>query len=218
MSLRINEVAQAAAVNRETLRYYERRGLLEQPERSPGGHRLYDARAVRALRISKAAQRSMPAATTCTSARPVTAARCRSSRSLPEARMREHDDQGRHLFGAAAAACAVCCAPPLLALLGIAGAGALATVATVAFAGLAFGLVVLDASLLGMWATRRERTPNEPCSVDGHHGPGVLGLGKGRRASTTTPTCTCRSMCTTADGRPGLGSSSGSPLLEQPRR
>lgn len=57
MSLRINEVAQAAGVNRETLRYYERRGLLGQPERSPGGHRLYDDRAVQTLRIIKAAQR-----------------------------------------------------------------------------------------------------------------------------------------------------------------
>ena len=57
MSLRISEVAQAAGVNRETLRYYERRGLLEQPDRSPGGHRLYDDRAVQTLRIIKAAQR-----------------------------------------------------------------------------------------------------------------------------------------------------------------
>ncbi|KAB2810989.1 MerR family transcriptional regulator [Pimelobacter simplex] len=57
MSLRVNEVAQAAGVNRETLRYYERRGLLEQPDRSPGGHRLYDERAVQTLRIIKAAQR-----------------------------------------------------------------------------------------------------------------------------------------------------------------
>lgn len=57
MSLRTNEVAQAAGVNRETLRYYERRGLLEQPDRSPGGHRLYDDRAVQTLRIIKAAQR-----------------------------------------------------------------------------------------------------------------------------------------------------------------
>ncbi|KAA1426720.1 MerR family transcriptional regulator [Nocardioides antri] len=57
MSLRINEVAQAAGVNRETLRYYERRGLLEKPDRSPGGHRLYDERAVHTLRIIKAAQR-----------------------------------------------------------------------------------------------------------------------------------------------------------------
>ena len=57
MSLRANDVAKAAGVNRETLRYYERRGLIEEPDRSPGGHRLYDERAVQTLRIIKAAQR-----------------------------------------------------------------------------------------------------------------------------------------------------------------
>lgn len=57
MSLRINEVAQAAGLNKETLRYYERRGLLAEPERSPGGHRLYDDQAVHTLRVIKAAQR-----------------------------------------------------------------------------------------------------------------------------------------------------------------
>ena len=57
MSLRVNDVAEAAGVNRETLRYYERRGLIEEPDRSPGGHRLYDERAVHTLRIIKAAQR-----------------------------------------------------------------------------------------------------------------------------------------------------------------
>ena len=57
MSLRISEVAAAAGVNRETLRYYERRGLLGDPQRSPGGHRLYDDRAIQTLRIIKAAQR-----------------------------------------------------------------------------------------------------------------------------------------------------------------
>ena len=61
----------------------------------------------------------------------------------------------RHLFGAGAAVCAVCCAPPLLAVLGIAGAGLAATLATVAFAGLAFGAVVLAATLFGVWARRR---------------------------------------------------------------
>ncbi|MFI5621837.1 MerR family DNA-binding protein [Nocardioides sp. NPDC051685] len=35
----------------------ERRGLIEQPDRSPGGHRLYDERAVQTLRTIKAAQR-----------------------------------------------------------------------------------------------------------------------------------------------------------------
>src|SRR6476620_2687705 len=57
MSLRAGEVAEAAGVNRETLRYYERRGLLGQPDRSPNGHRLYDEQAVTTLRIIKAAQR-----------------------------------------------------------------------------------------------------------------------------------------------------------------
>lgn len=57
MSLRINDVARAAGVNKETLRYYERRGLLGEPERSPGGHRLYDEQTVQTLRIIKAAQR-----------------------------------------------------------------------------------------------------------------------------------------------------------------
>jgi DNA-binding transcriptional MerR regulator len=55
--LRAGEVADAAGVNRETLRYYERRGLLADPMRSPGGHRLYPVEAVTILRIIKAAQR-----------------------------------------------------------------------------------------------------------------------------------------------------------------
>lgn len=57
MNLRAGEVAEAAGVNRETLRYYERRGLLRQPDRSPGGHRLYDEQTVVTLRVIKAAQR-----------------------------------------------------------------------------------------------------------------------------------------------------------------
>jgi DNA-binding transcriptional MerR regulator len=57
MNMRAGQVAEAAGVNRETLRYYERRGLLDSPERSPGGHRLYDERAVTTLRVIKAAQR-----------------------------------------------------------------------------------------------------------------------------------------------------------------
>jgi DNA-binding transcriptional MerR regulator len=44
-------------VNRETLRYYERRGLLTEPERTPGGQRVYPEDAVRVLRVIKAAQR-----------------------------------------------------------------------------------------------------------------------------------------------------------------
>ncbi|MEU8256987.1 MerR family transcriptional regulator [Micromonospora inaquosa] len=54
--LRSGQVAAAAGVNRQTLRYYERRGLLAEPDRSLGGHRLYPAEAVTVLRVIKAAQ------------------------------------------------------------------------------------------------------------------------------------------------------------------
>ncbi|MGW0916958.1 MerR family transcriptional regulator [Streptomyces sp. NPDC002784] len=55
--LRSGQVAEAAGVNIQTLRYYERRGLLEEPQRTPGGHRLYGSEAVTALLVIKAAQR-----------------------------------------------------------------------------------------------------------------------------------------------------------------
>lgn len=55
--LRVGQVAAAAGVNVETLRYYERRGLLARPDRSLGGHRLYPEEAVGLLRIIKTAQR-----------------------------------------------------------------------------------------------------------------------------------------------------------------
>ncbi|WP_030172400.1 MerR family transcriptional regulator [Spirillospora albida] len=55
--LRSGQVAEAAGVNRQTLRYYERRGLITEPERSLGGHRLYPERTVTVLRVIKTAQR-----------------------------------------------------------------------------------------------------------------------------------------------------------------
>ena len=55
--LRSGQVARAAGVNQQTLRYYERRGLLAEPHRTLGGHRLYPAEAVTVLRVIKAAQR-----------------------------------------------------------------------------------------------------------------------------------------------------------------
>ena len=54
--LRIGEVASKAGVNIQTLRYYERRGLLEAPERSASGYREYPQEAVRLIRFIKRAQ------------------------------------------------------------------------------------------------------------------------------------------------------------------
>lgn len=55
--LRAGEVASVVGVNVETLRYYERRGIISKPDRSPGGHRLYPPATVTILRVIKAAQR-----------------------------------------------------------------------------------------------------------------------------------------------------------------
>jgi MerR family transcriptional regulator, mercuric resistance operon regulatory protein len=50
-SLRSGQLAKAAGVNVQTLRYYERRGLLPEPQRSLGGHREYGPEAVTVLRV-----------------------------------------------------------------------------------------------------------------------------------------------------------------------
>ena len=55
--MRSGAVARAAGVNLQTLRYYERRGLLAEPERSLGGHRFYPPEAVTTLKVVKVAQR-----------------------------------------------------------------------------------------------------------------------------------------------------------------
>jgi len=55
--LRSGQVAAAAGVNLQTLRYYERRGLLAEPARTQGGHRIYPPETVTMLQVIKAAQR-----------------------------------------------------------------------------------------------------------------------------------------------------------------
>jgi len=55
-SLTSGKLANQGGVNLETIRYYERRGLLPKPPRTPGGYRTFDAEAVRRLRFIKQAQ------------------------------------------------------------------------------------------------------------------------------------------------------------------
>ena len=56
MALTIGQVAAAAAVNIQTIRYYERRGLFAAPRRTPSGYRQYAEDAVSRLRFIKHAQ------------------------------------------------------------------------------------------------------------------------------------------------------------------
>jgi MerR family mercuric resistance operon transcriptional regulator len=55
-SLTIGHLARAVGINLETVRYYERRGLLPKPPRSPFGYRLFPADAAQRLRFIKHAQ------------------------------------------------------------------------------------------------------------------------------------------------------------------
>jgi DNA-binding transcriptional MerR regulator len=55
--LRVAELAAAVGVPSDTVRYYERAGLLPPPARTAGGYRSYDAGAVDRMRFIQGAQR-----------------------------------------------------------------------------------------------------------------------------------------------------------------
>ncbi len=54
--LRIGAVARECGVSIDTIRYYEREGLLPQPRRRPSGYREYDRDAVRRLHFIRRAK------------------------------------------------------------------------------------------------------------------------------------------------------------------
>lgn len=56
-NLTIGTFARSAGVNVETIRFYQRKGLLPQPERPPGGIRRYGRADVARVKFIKAAQR-----------------------------------------------------------------------------------------------------------------------------------------------------------------
>ncbi len=56
MALTIGRLAQASGVGVQTLRYYERRGLLSRVTRTPGGYRQFPEEEVRRIRFIRRAQ------------------------------------------------------------------------------------------------------------------------------------------------------------------
>jgi len=52
----IGKVAETAGVSVQTVRFYERKGLLPRPRRSSNGYRLYDAGSVERIRFVRHAQ------------------------------------------------------------------------------------------------------------------------------------------------------------------
>ena len=55
-SMKIGEAAELSGVNVQTLRYYERTGLLPRPSRRPSGYREYDQDTVKLVHFIKHAQ------------------------------------------------------------------------------------------------------------------------------------------------------------------
>lgn len=58
MSLTVAQFAGQAGLSADTVRYYERAGLLPPPQRSRAGYRLYDEQLVDRLRFIKGARRT----------------------------------------------------------------------------------------------------------------------------------------------------------------
>ncbi|MDZ4781267.1 MAG: heavy metal-responsive transcriptional regulator [Planctomycetia bacterium] len=56
-TLTIGQIARETGLGVETVRFYEREGLLEKPARSPSGYRQYQPEAIARLRFIKQAQR-----------------------------------------------------------------------------------------------------------------------------------------------------------------
>lgn len=56
MSLKIGDVAEQGGVNLQTIRYYEREGLLPEPPRLASGYRMFPESTVRRVRFIKRAQ------------------------------------------------------------------------------------------------------------------------------------------------------------------
>jgi DNA-binding transcriptional MerR regulator len=54
--VRIGQVAQQAGVSVDTVRFYERRGLLPTPQRRPSGYRIYTQATVERIRFARGLQ------------------------------------------------------------------------------------------------------------------------------------------------------------------
>lgn len=99
--LRIGEVAAQAGVHIQTLRFYERRGLLREPDRRPSGYRAYPPETVRLVRFIKHAQElgfTLREVQELLHLREGTAHTCREVRVAAEAKMADIDSKVERLL------------------------------------------------------------------------------------------------------------------------
>ena len=98
--MRSGQVARDAGVNIETLRYYERRGILPRPARRASGYRDYTDEAVNVIRFVKRAQElgfSLDEIETLLTLAAGGPESCDSARTLASRKLRELDQKMRSI-------------------------------------------------------------------------------------------------------------------------
>jgi DNA-binding transcriptional MerR regulator len=114
MTLRTGQVAKASGVNIQTVRFYEREGLLAPPKRSASGYRQYTDDAVRIVTFVKRAQElgfTLREAKQLLRLRSLGPKRAEAATSAAEAKLRDIDEKVRDLTAmrAALASLVDCC-------------------------------------------------------------------------------------------------------------
>ncbi|MGH9674251.1 MAG: MerR family transcriptional regulator [Bryobacteraceae bacterium] len=98
--LTTGEVAKRAGVNLQTIRYYQRRGLLPEPPRSASGYRYFTEDAIRRVRFIKRGQElgfSLDELNDLLALRVRTGATCSDVRQRAEAKIADIDERMRAL-------------------------------------------------------------------------------------------------------------------------
>ena len=106
VALSIGQVAKSAGVNVQTLRYYEREGIIPPPKRSSAGYRQYPDDAVRVVIFIKRAQElgfTLKEAKALLKLRSAGPRRRDSARNVAEAKIRDIDAKLRDLSAMRAA-------------------------------------------------------------------------------------------------------------------
>lgn len=100
VTMRIGELAGKAKTRASTLRYYEERGLLQPPERTPAGYRNYGDEAVQRLEFidrARAAGVTLAQTAEILEVRDAGGSPCGHVRDLLDRRLVEIDEQLEHL-------------------------------------------------------------------------------------------------------------------------
>ncbi len=94
--LKVGEVAKRAAVNLQTIHFYEREGLLPKPPRTASNYRMYSEDAVRRVRFIKRAQElgfTLKEIKELLSLRAATGTRCAEVRQQAKAKLRNINEK-----------------------------------------------------------------------------------------------------------------------------